>query len=103
MKTPAFIATAAVGLSLTGCGGAPKVHPAGAPSGAITFTAPTTTTIASPRTGQRMVCDNHGVAPSASVPSRGHGVAGTADGKYASAIINLTRHSDGTLLVSCTP
>jgi hypothetical protein len=103
MKTTVCIATAAVGLCLAGCGGAPKVHSAGAPPDAITVTAPTTTTIANPRTGQRMVCDNHGVAPSAYVPSPGHGVAGAADGTNASAIINLTRHSDGTLVVSCTP
>jgi hypothetical protein len=103
MNAPIFIATAVVGLCLAGCGSAPKVPPAGAPGDALTFTAPTTTTFASPRTGQRMVCDNHGVRPSAYVPSPGHGVSGAADGKNASAIITLTRHNDGTLVVSCTP
>jgi hypothetical protein len=69
----------------------------------ITFTAPTTTTIANPMTGQAMRCTYHGVAAGAHVPAAGHGVAGTADGKSASAILNLTRHSDGSLAVSCTP
>ena len=103
MKSAALTIAAAAGLFLAGCASAAKTHPPGPHEGAIVFTAPTTTTIANPRTGQRMVCDNHGVAPGAHVPPPGHGVAGAADGKSASAIINLTRHKDGTLVVSCTP
>jgi hypothetical protein len=69
----------------------------------MTFTAPTTTTITNPIQGQAMRCIYHGIAASAYVPSAGHGVANTADGKSASAILNLTRHNDGSLAVSCTP
>jgi hypothetical protein len=69
----------------------------------MTFTSPTTTTIANPTTGQAMRCINHGISAGAYVPSSGHGVANTADGVKASAILNLTRHSDGSLTVACTP
>jgi hypothetical protein len=69
----------------------------------MTFTAPTTTTIASPTTGQAMRCTYHGVSSGAHVPSAGHGFAGIADGTKASATLNLTRNNDGSLVVSCTP
>ncbi len=69
----------------------------------MTFTAPTTTTIAKPTTGQAMRCAHRGIAAGAYVPSAGHGVSGSADGKSASATLNLTRNSDGSLVVSCTP
>ncbi len=100
--TTALIITAAAGLFLAGCGGAAKVHSVGQQGGAIIFPRPTTTTIAHPQTGQRIVCDIDGVAPSANVPSPGHGFTGAADGKSSSAIINLTRKNDGSLVVSCT-
>ena len=106
MKTTALLITAVAGLVLAGCGGASKVSSQGPPehgSKIMTFTAPTTTTIANPTTGQAMRCTYHGVAASAYVPAAGHGVANTVDGKSASAILNLTRHSDGSLAVSCTP
>ena len=67
----------------------------------MTFTAPTTTTMANPQTGQAMRCTNHGIAASAYVPAAGHGVANTADGTSASVILNLTRNTDGSLVVSC--
>jgi hypothetical protein len=68
----------------------------------VTFIAPTTTTIANPQTGATMRCVNHGVAAGAKVPAPGHGVAGFADGTSSSATIDLTRNSDGSLVVSCT-
>ncbi len=69
----------------------------------MTFTAPTTTRIANPIEGQAMRCTYHGIAASAYVPSAGHGVSGSADGKSASATLNLTRNDDDSLAVSCTP
>lgn len=97
---------AATGLFLAGCGGTAKVqsvtHSVGQQGGAIIFPRATTTTIPHPQTGQRIVCHIHGIAPSASVPSPGHGVSGSADGTSSSATINLTRKSDGSLVVSCT-
>ena len=69
----------------------------------MAFTAPTTTTIASPTTGQAMRCTYHGVSAGAYVPSAGHGVAGSADGTKASATLNLTRNNDGSLVVSYRP
>ena len=68
----------------------------------MTFTAPTTTTIANPVEGQAMRCTNHGASAGTYVPSTGHGVASNVDGTKASAALNLTRHSDGSLVVSCT-
>jgi hypothetical protein len=50
-----------------------------------------------------MRCTYHGVSAGAAVPSAGYGVAGSADGKSASATLNLTRKRDGSLVVSCTP
>jgi hypothetical protein len=102
MRTTALILTAVAGLALAGCGGGPKRSTPG-PPGPMTFTAPTTTTIANPIEGQAMRCTNHGVSSGAYVPSAGHGVSGAADGTKASAILTLTRHSDGALAVSCTP
>jgi hypothetical protein len=69
----------------------------------VTFTAPTTTTITNPTTGQALRCTYHGVSSGAHVPSRGHGVSGSVDGTSASATLTLTRKSDGSLAVSCTP
>ena len=69
----------------------------------MTFTAPTTTTISNATTGQAMRCTYHGISAGAYVPSPGQGVSGSADGKSASATLNLTRKSDGSLSVSCTP
>jgi hypothetical protein len=87
---------AASGLVLAGCGESSKQL------GTLTFTAPTTTTIANPQTGADMRCTDHGVSVGAKVPSAGHGVGGSADGESASATLNLTRNSDGWLVVSCT-
>ena len=69
----------------------------------MTFTSPTTTTIANPIEGQAMRCTNHGISSGAYVPTVGHGVSGSADGTKASATLTLTRHSDGSLSVSCIP
>ena len=102
MKTVALTITVSIGLILTGCGGSEKVqHSVGQQGGAIIYHGTTTTTIPHPQTGQKIVCDIHGVAPSASVPSPGHGVTNAADGTSSSAILNLTRNSDGSLVVSC--
>jgi hypothetical protein len=106
MKTTAVLITAVAGLVLAGCGGGAKLSsqgPVERGGPVITFTAPTTTTIANPMTGQAMRCTYHGVAAGAYVPSAGHGVSGSADGKSGSATLNLTRNSDGLLAVSCTP
>jgi hypothetical protein len=106
MKTTALLVTAVAGLALAGCGGTSKVSSKGPPkrgSQIITFTAPTTTTIAYPTTGQAIRCTYHGAVAGAYVPSAGHGVGGSADGKAALATLILTRHSDGSLAVSCTP
>ena len=100
MKTTALLITAVAGLVLAGCGGGAKDSTPGPPA-PMTFTAPTTTTIADPQRGQAMRCSYHGVTAGAYVPSTGHGVSGSADGKSASVTLNLTRHSDGSLAVSC--
>jgi hypothetical protein len=105
MKTRAVLITAVAGLAAAGCGAGAKVESHGPPKPAgpvITFTAPTTTTIASPTTGQAMRCTYHGISAGAYVPSAGQGVAGSADGTKASATLNLVRNSDGSLTVSCT-
>ena len=66
MRTAALIVTAAAGLALAGCGAGAKVtsqrgpHLGGGPI--MTFTAPTTTTIANPMEGQAMRCTNHGAS-----------------------------------------
>jgi hypothetical protein len=107
MKTTALIITAVVGFALAGCGGGSTVSSHGPPKQRvgtiITFTAPTTTTIANPHTGAGVRCIYHGVTAGVYVPSAGHGVSGSADGKSASATLNVTRHSDGSLAISCTP
>ena len=103
MRATALIVTAGAGLALAACGsGAKQAAPKRGPQ-ILTFTAPTTTTIADPTTGQAMRCTYHGVSAGAYVPSPGHGVSGSADGTKASATLNLTRDSDGPLTVSCSP
>lgn len=102
MRTMAVVVAAVVGLALAGCGGGAKDSTPGPPA-PMTFTAPTTTTIANPQIGQAMRCTYHGVTAGAYVPAAGHGVSGSADGKSASATLNLTRDSDGSLAVSCGP
>jgi hypothetical protein len=112
MKTVAMI-LAMAGFALGGCGSGSKLPPARPPgqgppsnepphSGVVTFTAPTTTTIANPQAGATMRCTSHGVTAGAIVPAPGHGVSGSADGTSSAATIVLTRKSDGSLVVSCT-
>ena len=106
MKTRALVIFAVAGVAIAGCGGASKVRPHGPierGGPVITLTAPTTTTIANPVTGKAMRCTYHGVAAGAHVPAASHGVTGSADGRSGSATLNLTRHSDGSLSVSCMP
>lgn len=102
MRTTVVIVAAVAGLALAGCGGGAKNSTPGPPA-PMTFTAPTTTTIANPQRGQAMRCSYHGVTAGAYVPAAGHGVANSADGTHASATLNLTRNSDGSLAVSCRP
>lgn len=102
MRITALIVTAVAGFALAGCGAGAKDSTPGPPA-PMTFTAPTTTTIADPQRGQALRCSYHGVTAGAYVPAAGHGVVGSADGTKASATLNLTRHSDGSLVVSCTP
>jgi hypothetical protein len=104
---------ALAGIALSGCGSGSKVPSVSLPGqgppsqepphqgGAVTFIAPTTTTIAHPQTGAIMRCVSHGVAAGAHVPAPGHGVTGSADGKTSSATLILTRKNDGSLVVSC--
>lgn len=125
MKTVALI-VAVGGLALAGCGAgsrapshghrppAPGTSTQGAPGegppaqepphqgGAAAFVAPTTTTIANSRTGATMRCVNHGIAAGAKVPPPGQDVTDSVDGTSSSATIDLTRKSDGSLVVSCT-
>ncbi|HEY4237918.1 MAG TPA: hypothetical protein VGM45_11370 [Gaiellaceae bacterium] len=102
MKATALAIITTAGLALAGCGGGAKNSTPG-PVAPMTFTAPTTTTIANPMEGQAMRCTNHGISSGAYVPSAGHGVSGAADGTKASAILTLTRNSAGVLTVSCVP
>ena len=114
MKTTALITVSALALCLAACGSGSKPSSPpppghGPPSkepphgGTLTFTAPTTTTIASPPSGATVRCTNHGVKAGAVVPAPGHGVSGIADGVSSSANIELMRKSDGSLVVSCRP
>lgn len=91
------IVAAAVGLALTGCGSS-----SGAKTSKTTFTAPTATTISNVKTGATVFCKNKGVQAKAKVPSPGHGTGVSADGTSSSASLQLTRHSDGSLAVSCS-
>ncbi|HEX5174779.1 MAG TPA: hypothetical protein VFV91_11625 [Gaiellaceae bacterium] len=102
MKATALVITATAGLALAACGGGAKNSTPG-PRAPMTFTAPTTTTIANPMEGQAMRCTNHGISSGARVPSAGRGVSGAADGTKASAILTLTRNSAGVLTVTCVP
>lgn len=103
MKATALIVAAAAGLTLAACGSGAKQAAPKRGSQILTFTAPTTTTIADPTTGQAIRCTYHGISAGAYVPSPGHGVSGSADGTKASATLNLTRDSAGALTVSCAP
>lgn len=100
MKTIGAMVAAAVGLALAGCGSS---------SGAKTtapmtiLTAPTTTTISNVKTGATVFCKNKDVQAKAKVPSPGHGTGVFADGTSSSASLQLSRHSDGSLAVSCSP
>ena len=97
--TKALIIIAAACLVLAACGSGTKPATSGGPN--HIFTAPTTTMIASPRTGATIRCTSHGVSAGAKVPAPGHGVTGIADGMSSSATLQLTRKSDGSLVVSC--
>jgi hypothetical protein len=113
MKTVALIIAASAGFALSGCGSGSKLPSQGPPGhgppsqepphgGTVTFTVPTTTTIAKPRTGATVRCTSHEVATGALVPAPGHAVSGSADGTSSSATIELTRKNNGSLVVSCT-
>jgi hypothetical protein len=106
MKTTALIITASAGLALAGCGAGAKVPPQPHPKRGVpimTFPAPTTTTIADAPTGQAMACTNHGISANAHVPSAGNEVTNSNYGVKASATLDLTRNTDGSLSVSCIP
>jgi hypothetical protein len=66
-----------------------------------TFTVPTTKTFRAAHTGKLIRCVNHRVSAGAHVPPRGQGVGAAADGKRFSVELELTRHMDGSLRVSC--
>jgi hypothetical protein len=102
MKATALVITAAASLALAACGSGAKQTAPKRGSEVITFTAPTTTAIANPTTGQAMRCTNQGISAGAYVPSAGHGVANASDGTKSSALLNLTRDNDGSLAVSCS-
>lgn len=106
MKTTALIITAVAGLVLAGCGAGAKVPPQPPPKRGVpivTLPAPTTTTITHAPTGQAMACINHGISANAQVPSAGTEVTNSTDGVKASATLDLTRNTDGSLSVSCKP
>jgi hypothetical protein len=111
MRTAALTVLAVAGFGLAACGSGAKptatyyTTPLETTQGgtALTLTSPTTVTVASAQTGATVRCTNHGVAAGAKVPSPGHGVSGSADGTSASATLDLTRDSDGSLVASCKP
>lgn len=103
-----MLAVAGFGLAACGAGVKPTAHYTTPPETTqggmdLTLTSPTTLTVASAQTGATVRCTNHGVAAGAKVPSPGHGVSGSVDGTSASATLDLTRDSDGSLVVSCKP
>jgi hypothetical protein len=89
----------AAGFALAACGSGPK-RTAG--PGAWTFTGSITTTIADVQTGDHVRCRGH---TGATVPRPGHGVSAIGDGTSLSsaADLELTRRSDGSLVVICRP
>jgi hypothetical protein len=111
MKTTAVIITATASFAVAACGSGAELtaHYTTTPpttesgSAPLTFTAPTTMTIATAQTGAAVRCTNHGAGAGARIPSPGHGVASSADGTSSSATLHLNRRSDGSLTVSCTP
>jgi hypothetical protein len=110
MRTTALIVTAVAGFAFAACGSGvkPTAHyttglETTQGGSTLTFTSPTAVTLASAKTGATVRCANHGIAAGAKIPAPGHGVSGSADGKSSSATLNLTRNSDGSLAVSCTP
>jgi len=88
--TPALVLLAAFGFVVTGCGAGQKV-------GSLSFTPPTTTTVANVKTGALVRCQKAG----ATIPAPGKGVAGSSDWGSGATQLQLTRRQDGTLLVSC--
>jgi hypothetical protein len=92
-------ALAAAGFALAACGSGAK-RTAG--PGALTFTGSITTTIADVQTGDDVRCR---AGTGASVPAPGHGVSAIGDGTSlaSSADLELTRRSDGSLVVICRP
>src|SRR3954447_20815343 len=64
-------------------------------------TAPTETTVLRPSPGADVRCTKHGTTARATAPRRGTGVSVDADGLESSASLELTRKSDGALIISC--
>jgi hypothetical protein len=80
-------------LAGAGCGSS------GGTTGTLTFTTKTTTTLASPTTGELVRCHTlH-----AKIPPQGASLALSGTGASASARLALTRTSDGSLIISCKP
>jgi hypothetical protein len=95
----ALTLVAAAGVALAACGSGAKRTDG---PGAWTFTGSITTTIADVQTGDSVRCRGH---TGAYVPRPGHGVSAIGDGTSlsSSADLELTRRSDGSLVVICRP
>jgi hypothetical protein len=78
-------------LVVAGCG-------SGA-TGSLTFTTRTTTTLASPTTGELVRCHTL----KAKIPPPGEGMTVWGRGASAGARLQLTRTSGGSLIISCRP
>ncbi|HEX4323297.1 MAG TPA: hypothetical protein VHZ77_01575 [Gaiellaceae bacterium] len=83
---------AAALLVLAGCGSGSKTEP-------LVFTKKTTTTLASPTAGEPVRC----LKVHAKIPPEGASIAVSGKGSSSSTKLQLTRQSDGSLIISCKP
>ena len=91
LEVAGLVSTLMALLALAGCGSGT--------TGSLTFTTKTTTTLANPRTGEPVQCHKlH-----AKIPPQGESIAASGKGSSASEKLQLTRASDGSLIISCKP
>ena len=82
-------------LVLVGCGSGGM----GGTTGSLTFSTRTTTMLANPTTGELVRCHTlH-----AQIPPQGEGLTISGTGTSSGAKLQLTRTSDGSLIISCKP
>lgn len=79
-------------FALAACGSGGKKE-------SLTFSTATTTTLTNPTPGETVRC--RGLH--ARIPPQGEGVAHSGQGTSSGAKLQLTRRSDGSLTISCTP